>query len=65
MLTLVDVADVDGGEDDVAQRRRRRVDARHRLRAGVLLRVLHQEVGRRRADPDLNMFEWPILEVIE
>ena len=44
-VTLVDIADVDGGKDDVGQRRRRRVDARHRLRVGVLLRVLDQEEG--------------------
>ena len=52
--TLINVADEDWREYDVAERGGGRLDARHRPRAGELLRVPGQKVDRRWADGNLE-----------
>jgi hypothetical protein len=46
--TLVNVADEDGGEDDVAERGRCGFNARHGVCVGILQRILSQKVERGR-----------------
>lgn len=55
---MVDVADEDGGEDDVAERGRGGLDARHGEGVNVLLRILRQKVerGRTNCNLDKNIF---------
>ena len=47
---MVDVADEDGGKDDVAERGCGRVNARHGEGVGVLHRILRQKVERGRTN---------------
>jgi len=51
---LVDVADKDGGKDDVAERSRGGVNAGHRVRVDVLFSILDQKEGRGRTDGNLE-----------